>query len=72
MIDLNDLKINARLAQIFIGNMKKLSTQKFSSNVIEKCIQQNSEEAKEDMIREIGKKENIAVMILDQYANYVV
>ena len=72
VIDLNDFSINSRLAQIFILNMKKLSTQKFSSNVIEKCIQQNSEEAKLDMIKEIGKRENIAVMILDQYANYVV
>ena len=38
--------------------------------MIEKCINQNSDETKLEMIQEIGKKENIAFMILDQYANY--
>ena len=48
----------------------QLSIQKFSSNVIEKCLEQCSEESRMAMIAEIGRKENVAKMILDQYANY--
>jgi len=72
VLDLNNQNTNSRLAYIFIEGMEELSTQKFSSNVIEKCLQQNSFEIQQAMIKEIGKKENVAKMIGDQYANYVV
>ncbi|CAG9333366.1 unnamed protein product [Blepharisma stoltei] len=72
IIDLNSLSVNARLALIFMESMQDLSTQKFSSNVIEKCLQQNSSEIQQAMIQEIGKPKNLAKMLTDQYANYVV
>ena len=53
-----------------MNSIQHLATQKFSSNVIEKCLQQNSEEIQQEMICEIGKPENIGKMIGDQYANY--
>ena len=53
-----------------MSSIQHLATQKFSSNVIEKCLQQNSEEIQQIMITEIGKEENILKMIGDQYANY--
>ena len=68
VIDLNSSKINSKLA--FMNSIQHLATQKFSSNVIEKCLQQNSEEIQQIMIAEIGKAENISKMIGDQYANY--
>lgn len=70
VIDLNSPNINARLAFIFIGSMQELSTQKFSSNVIEKCLQQNRSEVQQAMIQEIGQGKNLARMLPDQYANY--
>ena len=70
VIDLNSNIVNGKLAYIFMNSIQHLATQKFSSNVIEKCLQQNSEEIQQEMICEIGKPENIGKMIGDQYANY--
>jgi len=72
VLDLNLPTVNARLGQIFTLQIVVLSEQKFSSNVIEKCLQQNNPEVQELMIREISKARNVAEMIVDQYANYVV
>ena len=70
VIDLNSSTVNSKLAFIFMNSIQQLATQKFSINVIEKCLQQNSEEIQQEMIAEIGKAENISKMIGDQYANY--
>lgn len=70
VLDLNCPSINSKFAYIFMTSIQQLATQKFSSNVIEKCLQQNSEEIQQAMISEIGKGENILKMIEDQYANY--
>ena len=70
VIDLNSDDVNAKLAFIFMKSIQQLATQKFSSNVIEKCLEQNSPAIQEEMIEEIGKEENIGKMIGDQYANY--
>ena len=72
VLDLNLPTVNARLGHIFTQQIVVLSEQKFSSNVIEKCLQQNKPEVQELMIREISKPRNVAEMIVDQYANYVV
>jgi hypothetical protein len=72
VLDLNLPPVNARLGRIFMMQIVALSQQKFSSNVIEKCLQQNKPEIQEEMIREIAKSRNLAEMIVDQYANYVV
>lgn len=72
VLDLNLPSVNARLGHIFTQQIVVLSEQKFSSNVIEKCLQQNKPEVQELMIREIAKPRNVGEMIVDQYANYVV
>lgn len=72
VIDLNCPDANGRLAMIFIQSMHVLATQKFSSNVIEKCLQQNTSPMQQIMIQEISQPSNIIRMINDQYANYVV
>ena len=72
VIDLNTPDANSRLALLFIKSMHILATQKFSSNVIEKCLQQNSSQIQQMMIQEISQPGNIIRMINDQYANYVV
>jgi len=72
VIDLENPENNARLALIFIGHMEELATQKFSSNVIEKCLQKNSEDMQHEMIKAIGSPAYVAKLVVDQYANYVV
>jgi hypothetical protein len=72
VLDLNIPDVNTRLALIFTENILELSRQKFSSNVIEKCLQQTEPFVQLEMIKEIGKAKNISVMLSDQYANYVV
>jgi hypothetical protein len=72
VLDLNIPAVNARLGRIFTQQIVALSEQKFSSNVIEKCLQQNQPDVQEEMIKEIAKPRNLSEMITDQYANYVV
>ncbi|OMJ95756.1 hypothetical protein SteCoe_835 [Stentor coeruleus] len=72
VIDLNSYDANGRLAMLFIQSMQVLAVQKFSSNVIEKCLQQNTSAIQQIMIQEISQPENLLRMINDQYANYVV
>mmetsp|Transcript_17549 Transcript_17549/g.31664 ORF Transcript_17549/g.31664 Transcript_17549/m.31664 type:complete len:474 (+) Transcript_17549:2475-3896(+) len=71
VLDLYESNVNAQLAQLFMSNMLTLARQKFSSNVIEKCLQQNEPVVQDQMIKVIGSPANIAAMLLDQYANYV-
>ena len=55
------------------GCVVPLSQHKFASNVIEKCVINATLEEKSNLIREICRDEgSLAVMIKDQYANYVV
>ena len=72
VLDLNYADTNTRLARIFTLQVVALSKQKFSSNVIEKCLQQNEEGVQIAMITEIAKPQNLLEMLYDQYANYVV
>jgi len=72
VLDLNIPAVNARLGRIFTQQIVALSEQKFSSNVIEKCLQQNQPDVQEEMIKEIAKPRNLSEMIIGQYANYVV
>ena len=60
------------------GSLLELSNHKFSSNVIEKCVQQASEKDRQDFIEEIleGNEElknnTLYQMIQDKYGNYVI
>ena len=71
MLDQGEVATNTRLCEIFLERILELSRQKFSSNVIEKCLMQSPQSIKQKMIGEISKGEYIAPMLLDQYANYV-
>jgi len=60
------------LAHGFIGHVRQLATQKFSSNVIEKCLSLSLPSTAASMIREILVGDNLLVMLSDPFANYVV
>lgn len=54
------------------GNIAQLSVQKFSSNVIEKCLERADDETKALFVSELCDCKTIHHLLNDQYANYVV
>jgi len=61
------------LARTFFGNIRILATQKFSSNVVEKCLGSSGPEVRTLMVREIlSEKANFLSMLQDPFANYVI
>lgn len=47
-------------------------SRKFSSNVIEKCLQMNHREVKNAMVKEMLEADSYLPFLVDQYGNYVV
>ncbi|KTW30039.1 uncharacterized protein T551_01983 [Pneumocystis jirovecii RU7] len=70
ILDLGDARFSEPLIHRFIGNICLLSVQKFSSNVIEKCIRMAEPPTRSLLIEELPKK--IGSLIRDSYANYVI
>lgn len=70
VLDLNIGKTNSQLAKTFIMHMPDLARQKFSSNVIEKCLQQNAPAVQLQMIEAICSPKTLGFMLGDLYANY--
>lgn len=63
---------NANLALQFEGRYVELSKQKFSSNVVEKCLKIFSENDKAKIILELLSAPRFDQLVQDPYANYVV
>ncbi|CAH0478875.1 unnamed protein product [Peronospora belbahrii] len=55
-----------------LGHIYELSVQKFSSNVIEKCLEKAPERVRQKYIAEITSCSKMNKMLQDQFANYVV
>lgn len=55
-----------------LGRITSLSVQKYSSNVVEKCLEKASEDIQSAYIDEMCAPGNIKHLMQDQYANYVV
>lgn len=76
VLELKDLDVNSRIANEILGSLMELLTyersRKFSSNVIEKCLQMNHKETKNAMVKELLKAESYLPFLVDQYGNYVV
>jgi len=62
---------NARLIRSLLGHIPELSVQKFSSNVIEKCLQVADPETY-DMITSELTEANLLELLQDRYANFVI
>lgn len=54
------------------GNYPYLATQKFSSNVVEKCLKLASEDSRNRIVRELMLSPRLGHLLQDPYANYVV
>ena len=73
LVDLGDTRLSDTLIRQFLGNVRQLSKEKFSSNVIEKCIRVAEEATKTAMIEELMADSNeLDRLVRDNYANYVI
>ncbi|OAL01919.1 ARM repeat-containing protein [Phaeosphaeriaceae sp. SRC1lsM3a] len=72
ILDLNDPNFTTPMCGGFQGKVVELSKQKFSSNVIEKCIRCAEMPAKQLLIEELLDAEELEQLMRDSYGNYVV
>lgn len=64
--------ISKEVGAQLLGSLLELSLEKFSSNVIEKCLEATTEEIRYKMVAEIASAPSFQPYLLDQYANYVI
>lgn len=55
-----------------IGKVNLLAIQKFSSNVMEKCLERCTDRVKERYMQELSDPERIRELMMDPFGNYVV
>jgi hypothetical protein len=72
MLDTWDSSLTAPVIKQFFGKMCALSMQKFSSNVVEKCLEKGGEIVLSKFIDEIYTNYKIADLMKNNYGNYVV
>jgi len=67
-----DYSLTVPIIKQFFGKMCALSMQKFSSNVIEKCLERGGEVVLSKFINEVFTNNKIADLMKNNYGNYVV
>lgn len=72
ILDLGEPQYINPLCHTFAGNVPALSKQKFSSNVIEKCLRTADNHSRRQMIDEMLGGNELEKMLRDSFANYVV
>lgn len=72
ILDLGDPKLVPQICDQFKRNVASLSKQKFSSNVIEKCLRTANDYTRRLLIDEMLRGHELEKMLRDSYANYVV
>ncbi|GAA98967.1 uncharacterized protein L969DRAFT_546634 [Mixia osmundae IAM 14324] len=72
VLDLNDNRFIEAIVRQFVGNVCTLSAQKFSSNVVEKCIRVADAAGRKVLVNEFLNRNNLERMLRDSFANYVV
>ena len=72
ILDLSEPAFTEPLCRSFKNNVALLSKQKFSSNVIEKCLRCASPETRRLLIQEINNPTELERLLRDSFANYVV
>ena len=72
IVDLQEDKFTNPLCYAFQGQIPSLSKQKFSSNVVEKCLRGAEPPVRSMMIEEMLNTNELERMLKDSYANYVV
>ncbi|EJF58468.1 ARM repeat-containing protein [Dichomitus squalens] len=72
ILDLNDNRFSDGVIRQFAGNVCALSVQKFSSNVIEKCIRVAEHSTRKMLIGELLNRTRLEKLLRDSYGNYCV
>ncbi|KAJ0985634.1 hypothetical protein J5N97_003990 [Dioscorea zingiberensis] len=72
ILDSKNQSVVMILVSQFEGNYVQLSMQKFSSNVVEKCLKVFGEEGRAKIIAEMLSVHRFEQLMQDPYANYVV
>ncbi|KAG1874193.1 ARM repeat-containing protein [Suillus tomentosus] len=72
ILDLNDNRFSDAVIRQFTGNVCALSVQKFSSNVIEKCIRVAEHSTRKILIEELLNRSRLEKLLRDSYGNYCV
>ncbi|KAF8499091.1 ARM repeat-containing protein [Russula emetica] len=72
ILDLNDNRFSDAVIRQFIGNVCALSVQKFSSNVIEKCVRVAEHTTRKILIEELLNRTRLEKLLRDSYGNYCV
>lgn len=72
ILDLNDSRFSDAVIRQFQGNVCALSVQKFSSNVIEKCIRVAEHSTRKLLIEELLNRTRLEKLLRDSYGNYCV
>mmetsp|Transcript_59544 Transcript_59544/g.70956 ORF Transcript_59544/g.70956 Transcript_59544/m.70956 type:complete len:1038 (+) Transcript_59544:183-3296(+) len=62
----------AAVCESVIGKVGLLAIQKFSSNVMEKCLERSSDWVQDDYLRELSMPDKIRELMTDPFGNYVV
>ena len=72
ILDLKSTEVCKEVGQQLLGILLALGKQKFSSNVIEKCLEHTSPEIRRKMVEEIMQADSFYDFLSDQYGNYVI
>lgn len=72
VLELQDSRFTDALIRRFIGSVCVLSVQKFSSNVIERCIRVAEPDTRKYLIEEMINKSRLEKLLRDSFANYVI
>ncbi|KAJ7275587.1 armadillo-type protein [Mycena haematopus] len=72
ILDLNDNRFSDAVIRQFTGNVCALSVQKFSSNVIEKCVRVAEHNTRKILIDELLNRTRLEKLLRDSYGNYCV
>ncbi|BFZ55566.1 hypothetical protein PYCC9005_002607 [Savitreella phatthalungensis] len=72
VLDLGDVILVDELIKHLCGGLSAFSMQKFSSNVVEKCLRVARSETRARMIAELLPRQRLDRLLRDSYGNYVV
>ncbi|CAE6921363.1 unnamed protein product [Symbiodinium natans] len=72
VLGLQDPQASSLIVTAMMGRLNVLSRQKFSSNVVERCLQLASDEDRARMITELADPRGLGELLRDIYGNYVV
>lgn len=72
VIDMNVETLTVRVISALLPNLTKLAMNKYSSNVLEKCLAQAPSDVVELFVMDLCSSGNLETLLADEFGNYVV